>query len=229
MYNHNKKLVKEKFNSEASKYDKYRRLIIPHFDLFYGTLIELSNSAENHSKILDLGAGTGLLSKFLRERYPQGKFYLIDLSEDMLNIAKTRFEGQNNFEYILGDYVNYDFEESFDLIVSSLSIHHLTHQEKFQLYQKIYALLNEGGIFLNADLVIGNSPFNEKNYQTNWLDKIEENKMEESYKKAAIKRMDLDQPATLEENIGWLKNSCFKDVDVYYKYYNFVVIFGRKK
>jgi tRNA (cmo5U34)-methyltransferase len=35
--------------------------------------------------------------------------------------------------------------------------------------------------------------------------------------------------STLAEQLNWLKESGFKDVDCIYKYFNFVVLFGRKK
>ncbi|MDI6645290.1 MAG: class I SAM-dependent methyltransferase [Methanobacteriaceae archaeon] len=223
-----KGLLKKNSVKRVNEYDKYRELIIPNYEIFYGTLVEQSHINKTHPMILDLGAGTGLLSQYLQKKYPEGKFILIDLSEDMLSIAKKRFKGKQNFEYISNNYLTYNFEKSFDLIVSSLSIHHLTDQEKFQLYQKVYNLLNKDGIFLNADLIRGNTAFNEHNYQNNWMNKIENVDMEESYKKIAIERMELDQPATLEENLKWLEISGFNDIDIYYKYYNFVVLFGRK-
>ncbi len=48
----------------------------------------------------------------------------------MLNNARERFDGQSNFNYIHGDYLKADFDDSFDIVVSSLSIHHLEDNEK---------------------------------------------------------------------------------------------------
>jgi tRNA (cmo5U34)-methyltransferase len=223
-----KELIREKFNDAADIYDKYRKLIIPKFDEFYGILIELACLNVDNPKILDLGAGTGLLTKYLLDKYPQGQFQLIDLSEEMLDIAKKRFEGYDNFKYIHADYVAYEFDETFDIVVSSLSIHHLKHSEKQLLCQKVYDHLNPGGVFLNADQIIGPNPSCDQKYQDNWLEKIEESDLEEEYKQPALERMKFDNPATLEENLKWLQETGFKDVDVFYKYYNFVVLYGCK-
>lgn len=220
--------LKEKFDENAEHYDKIRKLIIPCFDDLYNITVELAYSKKEAPKILDLGAGTGLLTKYLFEKYPAGAFTLIDLSNEMLKIAKSRFKNQNNFKYIVTDYSHYNFDDNFDIIVSSLSIHHLEDEDKKKLYNKIYNHLNNGGIFLNADQVIGPTANIDESYQRNWLAKIEENNFTGPEKDTAIERMKFDKPATFEDNLKWLKNSGFKDVDIYYKYYNFCIFYGMK-
>ncbi len=219
--------LKEKFNENAEKYDKIRKLIIPCFDELYDITKNLANSKKDKPQILDLGAGTGLLTKYLFEKYPEAEFTLIDLSEEMLKLAKNRFQRYNNFKYITADYLEHDFN-SFDIIVSSLSIHHIEDKEKKKLYKKIYDALNPEGIFLNADQVIGSTPDIDKTYQMNWMEKIDENKFTGPEKDTAIERMKFDKPATLDDNLKWLRDCGFEDVDIYYKYYNFCIFYAKK-
>ena len=219
--------LKEKFNENAEKYDKIRKLIIPCFDELYDITKNLANSKKDKPQILDLGAGTGLLTKYLFEKYPEAEFTLIDLSEEMLKLAKNRFQRYNNFKYITADYLEHDFN-SFDIIVSSLSIHHIEDKEKKKLYKKIYNALNPEGIFLNADQVIGSTPDIDKTYQMNWMEKIDENKFTGPEKDTAIERMKFDKPATLDDNLKWLRDCGFEDVDIYYKYYNFCIFYAKK-
>ncbi len=228
MSHKNRDLLRKKFDNAATKYDKDRKAIIPNFDVYYGTLVQMADSRIINPRILDLGAGTGLLTQLLWEKHPEAQFQLVDMAEEMLNIAKTRFSGQKNFEYINEDYLKYDFDGLFDMIVSSLSIHHLNHNDIKSLYQKAYDHLKPDGIFLNADEVIGPGSYSEKMYQKNWMEVINKASLEKSDKKVILERMKFDNPATLEDNIKWLQEAGFKDVDVYYKYYNFVVLYGRK-
>jgi len=227
------KILKEKFDQNADKYDSQRRLIIPCLDDLYRIIADLAADLAPSNvpapKILDMGAGTGLLTKYLFKRYNGAEFTLIDLSDKMLDIAKQRFAGEPNFKYIVGDYVEYDFNDNFDIITSSLSIHHLKDEFKELLYDKIHKLLNDGGIFLNADQVQAPSAAGEREYQRNWLEKIEDGALEDGEKRLILERMKLDKPATLEYNLKWLKHSGFKDVDVFYKNYNFVVLYGKKE
>jgi tRNA (cmo5U34)-methyltransferase len=223
-----KETLKEKFNEVAEHYDHQRESLIPCFHDLYNITVDLAQSKKPKPKILDIGAGTGLLTKFLFEKYPEGEFTLIDMSEKMLKVAKSRFESFDNFEYIIADYTTHDFNDSFDLIVSSLSIHHLEDDDKEKLYKKIYNSLNPEGIFLNADQVIGSTHTLDKDYQMNWMKIINNSDLSESEKTAAAERMKFDKPATLEDNLKWLGNCGFEDVDVYYKYYNFVIFYAKK-
>ena len=223
-----KERLKEKFNAVAERYDHQRESLIPCFHDLYNITVDLANFKIHNPKIMDIGAGTGLLTKFLFEKYPEAEFTLIDMSEEMLKVAKNRFEGHLNFKYITADYTIHDFTNSFDLVVSSLSIHHLEDKDKEKLYKKIYTALNPEGIFLNADQVIGPTQNLDKDYQTNWMKLIDSSDLSEAEKTAAAERMKFDKPATLEDNLKWLRNCEFEDVDIYYKYYNFVILYAKK-
>jgi tRNA (cmo5U34)-methyltransferase len=56
--------------------------------------------------IVDLGAGTGLLTKVIYEMYPNANYTLIDISKDMLKIAKERFKGMTNFNFLEYNYAD---------------------------------------------------------------------------------------------------------------------------
>ncbi|WP_341280371.1 class I SAM-dependent methyltransferase [Paenibacillus sp. FSL H8-0537] len=102
-----------------------------------GDYIRRLHNGSVNSRILDLGAGTGLFAAFVRQKYPQAEFTLIDLSEEMMKVARLRFEGSEQVEYISADYTNYNFEHKYDIVISSLSIHHLTHEAKQGLFHKV--------------------------------------------------------------------------------------------
>ncbi|MEC2077427.1 class I SAM-dependent methyltransferase [Metabacillus fastidiosus] len=218
----------KKFNENAMDYDNQRRKLIPCFDDFYSipvSVIELKNDTPH---ILDIGAGTGLFSSFIKEKYPKAKITLIDISEKMLESAKNRFKDDPNIDYIIADYTDYKFEEKYDLVISSLSIHHLNDNEKQDLYHKIFFMLKEDGIFINADQVLGHTSFIENLYKEDWKNKIEESGLTAEEINAAFDRTKLDKMATLAKQLHWLNESGFKDVDCLYKYFNFVILFGKK-
>jgi len=221
-------ILKTKFDKGAKSYDRQRNYVIPNMDQIYTIMVDLASCDVPGPKILDLGAGTGLLSEKLLKKYSRGSFTLIDLSNEMLNIAKERFKGNSNFKYIQGDYLNTDFKDSFDIIMSSLSIHHLNDDSKKNIYFKIYQILNKGGIFLNADQVLAPSSENEYIYQRNWWEKMEKEHLKQNEKELIIDRMKLDKPSTLKNNLRWLEDCGFINVDVFYKYYNFCVFYSKK-
>ena len=219
--------VKSAFDKAAESYDKNRTKIIPLMEIFYNTAVELTNKFEN-PRILDLGAGTGLLTQLLYEKHPESEFTLFDLSEEMLNVAKERFSDLINFQYILGDYLATDFNGKYDIIISSLSIHHLTSKEKQTLYKKIYEHLNPKGVFINADKVLGNTDKTEEMYISRENEFLENQDITPEERNIVYERRKLDIPSTLEDNLKWFKDIGFINCDVFFKYYHYLVMYAEK-
>ncbi|HWQ47560.1 MAG TPA: methyltransferase domain-containing protein [Methanosarcina sp.] len=220
--------IQRKFDDISQRYDEQRKKFIPCFDDFYKVAVSVASVSKENPKILDIGAGTGLLSAFLIERYPDASFTLIDLSEKMLDIAKDRFRGNSNIKYIVADYSKYSFVEKYDMVVSALSIHHLEDEEKKEIYKKSHSLLKQNGIIINADQVHGETPFIEDLNKRIWRQYIENSGLPEEEILAGYERIKLDKESTLDQQIKWLKEAGFCDVSCIYKFYHFAVMFGRK-
>ncbi len=184
--------IQRKFDEVSKKYDEQRRKFIPCFDDFYRLSASVASADTKTPNILDVGAGTGLLSSFLMERYPEASFTLIDISEKMLEIAKERFGNNSNVKYIIADYSKYDFAEEYDLVVSALSVHHLEDEEKKELYKKTYSILKQNGIFINADQIYGETPFIENLNKTVWRQYIENSGLSKEELLAGYERIKLD-------------------------------------
>lgn len=213
------------FNAISEKYDLQRRKLIPCFDDFYGMSIKLTEEISPVKNILDVGAGTGLLNTLYAEKYPQAKIDLVDISSDMLNRASARFKGNKNVKFLLQDFTELELEESkYDLPVSALAIHHLTDEQKEKLYSKIYACLRPGGMFINADQVLGSTEFAEKIYTETWRNMVEgHTELTDEEKISAFERIKLDRMSGLAAQLQWLTKAGFRDAQNFYQYYNFVV------
>src|ERR1700744_6616561 len=142
--------VKEKFGSVSKKYDSQRKYLIPCFEDFYHSCLPLIKSVPNAKKILDVGAGTGLFSQFVYEKNPHLHFTLADISSPMLSVAKERFKGMDNLDYIELDLSKDRIPGKYDIIISGLAIHHLEDAAKLQLYINIHNALNEYSRFINV-------------------------------------------------------------------------------
>jgi tRNA (cmo5U34)-methyltransferase len=221
--------IKSKFGAIALEYDNQRRSLIPCFDDFYSCIVRSIAYGSKHGSILDVGAGTGLLTSFVYNQYPNSNYTVIDISEEMLQQAKRRFNNQQNFEFIIADYANYIFTNKYDVVVSALSIHHLEHDEKRKLYANIFGILNRGGVFINGDQFISRSKWLEEKIHERWKDLIKNSELTKDEINGAFERMKMDKPATVERNIEMLDNVGFTNVDLLYKYYPFGVICGMKK
>lgn len=221
--------IKELFDAGALKYDGNRRKVIYCFDDFYGTLLDLIPCApDDRFAFLDLGAGTGLVSALIREQFPNAEAHLLDISEKMLARARERFAGQAKVRFYVRDYAREDLPADFPLIVSAMSIHHLSDPEKEKLIQRIFKGLDPGGWFIHAELALGATPATEAFYQQFWRRHLATTDIDKDELEAIYRRMACDRPATLDHQLGWMRAAGFADVDCFFKYHNFSVYAGRK-
>jgi len=229
--------VRDTFNFAAKDYDKFRRNFIPCFDDFYGTVVKII-AYQNLPKlvVLDLGAGTGLLSDIVLSNFPDAEIDLIDISENMLDLAKKRFETAikkktNQINFLIKDFSSNELLElpkSYNIIMSALSIHHLTTDGKKAFFSKILSILPPGGIFINADLCRGTTPAIEDAYNKIWLNQIKKSGLSDEEIEAGIKRSNIDIKETVEDQLKWLRESRFANVNCWYSNLRFAVYSGQK-
>lgn len=220
--------VESQFNSIARLYDKQIPSLIPCFSDFYGVAVDNINLSTSSPEILDLGAGTGLFSEFILQKYPNAKITLVDLSQKMLDIAQKRFSSNKNITIIQQDFTNFKGEKLYDAVISSLAIHHLEDKAKAGLYNTIFSLLKPSGIFINAEQVAGESEYFSLLYDKEWRKKVEASDLSREEIDASYERIKLDKRTPVPTQIKWLRDAGFKEVDCLYKYYDFAVLYGRK-
>jgi tRNA (cmo5U34)-methyltransferase len=225
--------VEVSFDQAARDYDRARRQLVPCFDDFYGAVLEfLTFGRDEPVRFLDLGAGTGLLSALIGEAFPNARITLVDFSGEMLEKARQRFApggaASDRFELRVGDFAREHLSDEYDAIVSALAIHHLENESKKALFRGIHGVLSEGGVFVNADQVLGATPEIEERYQEWWLREAREKGVSETDLAASRERIEADKNATLESQLAWLEEAGFEAVDCPYKNRRFAVYGGRK-
>ena len=84
--------IQQAFNATAADYNDLRTTLIPCFDDFYQTAVEvIPGDHTTPLHILDLGAGTGLYSGMVQAVFPNAEFTLLELAVEMLEKAQSRF------------------------------------------------------------------------------------------------------------------------------------------
>lgn len=184
--------IQNQFNAVSAQYDGQRRALIPCFDLFYQTAADLAAGVPNVRRVLDLGAGTGLMSAFIHAGCPDAEYTLVDISMQMLAQARQRFQGLPNFRYMAQDLARLDEaaglpEGDFDLIVSGLAIHHLENGQKQSLFHQVARLLAPNGRFINADQVLGENAAAERIYTEAWRQHVMHSSADRSREKCRIR------------------------------------------
>ncbi|MEM7030515.1 MAG: class I SAM-dependent methyltransferase [Chloroflexota bacterium] len=222
--------MKTLFGKTAQSYDQSRRQLIPHFDDLYVTVLDIFPQSDGVKiKVLDLGAGTGLLSGFIAEAFPNTVLHLVDISPEMLDQAQARFANQpDRVSFQVLDFVNDPLSGSYDVVVSALALHHAPQDKLKAIFAKIYQVLVPGGMFIHFDQTLGTTPENEARYHQTWLKLIRQAQCSEDVITMAEDRMKADKTATLKDQLTWLEEVGFQGVDCWYKHYRNAVYSGYK-
>jgi tRNA (cmo5U34)-methyltransferase len=93
-------------------------------------------------RILDLGAGTGMLSARLRAAYPAADLTLLDIAGQMLQRARDQL-GDRGVSYLEADLLGPLPSGPRDCIASALAIHHLDDADKRALFARVRAGFRE--------------------------------------------------------------------------------------
>lgn len=105
-------------------------------------------------RVLDLGAGTGLLTLALADRV--ARVWALDISPAMCSYLETKAAsaGAENVETVVGSAVSLPLvDESVDLVVSNYCLHHLGLDDKLRALAEIHRVLVPGGHFVLGDMM----------------------------------------------------------------------------
>lgn len=94
--------------------------------------------------VLEIGIGTGRIA--VKTAPYCAKLYGIDVSPKTIERAKENLAFTNNVEYILSDYLEYNFIAKFDVVYSSLTLLHIQYKQDF--FNKVFNELNQNGKFV---------------------------------------------------------------------------------
>lgn len=219
--------VRELFDQCATEYDQDRRKLVPFFDDFYGTVLSMIPFERSAPlRVLDLGTGTGLLTAMVAGALPAARFHLTDISPAMLAQAQQRFTGTGRITFALQDHLQLALDSAYDLVISALSIHHLEHEAKRQLFHRVFQAIRPGGMFINADQAAGATAQEEEEYERRWIEDVTRNGVSSLSLEKAQERMREDNNATLAAQMQWLCDAGFQHVSCGYERARFVVYGG---
>lgn len=223
--------VKTHFENEAKEFDQIILKLIPYYpEMIDGLVSAIPHQRSRELNIIDLGCGTGTISKKIKELFPNANITCLDLAENMIEMAKIKLSEYSDIRYQTGDFRTYKFDDNYDVMVSSLALHHLvTDEGKKEFYGKIYSNLKTSGIFLNADVILGSSDHLQNMYMEKWKGFMKKHVSEDDIENKWLPQYrEEDKPVKLMNHIAWLAEIGFVEVDVIWKYYNFSVYCGRR-
>lgn len=229
---------KDKWEFDENVTDCFENMLersIPQYEVMRKAVSDLSYdvittgvSRLNYFKLLDIGCSDGLMLQTLYDRFDgNGTYVGIDVSEPMLKKAKLRF-----LDLILErkiEILNCDLRTSFpdgifNIITSILTIQFIPIDYRQEIIQRVYdSLIDKTGCFIMVEKVLGNSSTINKLMVKNYYDMKSDN--DYSQDQIERKRLSLEGvlvPVTNDWNIQLLKSAGFRQVDVFWRWMNFV-------
>jgi tRNA (cmo5U34)-methyltransferase len=218
----------------AASFAERRRILIPLLELQEDVIRRLLARHEHPvARFLDVGCGSGAMSELLLSSQPRSEGVLVDFSAPMLERTAAQLAAYaGRWRVVRGDLNDPAWREQlptgrYDAIISGLAIHHLAPERKRTLFAELLALLEPGGMFVNMDYVAIDGPlrglFDEEMHAA---------AERESGGTHPEHDLDLedddDRPDTVEDQLRWLRDAGFEQVEVHFKWAEAAVYGGAR-
>lgn len=204
---------KSAFNS--TEYDSKIKQTLPYYDEFYEQVIELVKIFNfNTVRWLDIGCGTGKMGQVAFEKLELEKFIFCDSSNEMIRIAKERFE-RHNAEFIVCEIQKLEYANEFNVITAIQVNHYLHINERKIILKKCYEALKNNGLFISFENFAPYTDLGKSVYLEKWKRyQLKQGKSLEECENH-VKRYGKDYfPISLSENIELMRNCGFKAVEI---------------
>jgi len=148
------------FDQKAQEWDKNKM----HLERTMAVAGQLQKmvTLKSNMKALEFGAGTGLLSFYMKDRFSE--ITLMDSSREMLKMAEHKMEpaDRSKFKTLFFDLEREVYSgDPFDIIYNQMVLHHVRNTDA--IIRKFYQLLNPEGILAIADLYQEGGSFHDGN------------------------------------------------------------------
>ncbi len=227
--------VKQRFNQEvASLYSQRTPVWFPDFDFIFQLVTQvLEPFLQGNDAILDLGAGTGNLSRSILEVYDDILITLVDFSDNMLNeVPNVLSRFQWKYKTIKGDIFSIDFAENkYRSVVSSFALHHGRSEEEYgRVYHKIHKWLQAPGIFICCDVIDGDNQYLSRFNENAWGTYLKTQGFSDDAVNSILANYQIeDSPLSMRQHLRLLSEAGFQCCDFLWKKYNFGVYLGIKE
>jgi tRNA (cmo5U34)-methyltransferase len=146
----------EFFAKRADTYDRHMKEPGISSGQFYSHVSDGILNTQDKVRIMDIGCGTGLELEGIFERAPNAVLTGIDISGEMLNKLKVKYERHlSQITLVQKSYLTLPFgKEKYDYVVSVMTLHHLLPDKKQRLYRRIKKALKPNGKYIEGDYVV---------------------------------------------------------------------------
>jgi len=220
--------LRASFDKKAQEYDQWIYTVCPFYGDVLTALVDYCPPSTQY--VLDLGCGSGNVTHALMGRFPKMRATLVDISPKMLSLAKTKLKEQSEqIEYIEKDISLFTSSYTYDLVVSSLAMHHLEEKQKEYFCEKVLKHLVPGGYFFVIEQVTGGTRHFHEIAHAYWLADMKRNDLtQDEIADVLARKEDHDKCEPLIRQLERLKKVGFVGIDVLFKR-DSIVLFAAQK
>lgn len=222
--------IKFHFSKTVDDYDTVADKVVMKNEELHQQLIDaIPFSKQDSFKILDLGCGTGHGINLICNIFSHAQITGIDFSPKMIEKCQENITSvQNRIQFIEADFNVIDFPEKYDVIISAIAIHNSTHEQKKQLFKKIYENLNQNGIFINADFIEAETPELNEQYRQIYKAYLETHLTGEELQVWLKHAFVDDKPMKLSEQFAVLNQAGFSHQTLLWQFNNEAIYITKK-
>jgi len=227
--------IKARFEAEpAAVYGTNMASWIPDFTYAHQLLLEsIALHLPQNGRGLELGAGSGRVSKMLLETFPDLDLTLVDISANMLGEARKQTTPyadrcQTTVHDIFDSRLDFP-AHSFDCVMSVFAICHAQGIDVYeQLYRRIYRWLKPQGYFVCYDHVLGDTFALTALNALGWHRLLSTSQTAEQAREGIVGTYQEDSPLSVRQHLDVLSAVGFGAADVLYKRDIFAIYTGVK-
>ncbi len=223
------------FDQETAKvFDDMVNRSVPFYEEMQRMTTEIAaDFATPGSMLYDLGCSTGTTLLALHEKvHPDVQFVGIDESQEMLDKARTKFNaisGMRPVDLQQADFHQGLFVQDASVVSMILTLQFIRPLYRHKIVQAIYeGLQPQGTLILIEKVTAEDTLFNRLfiKYYYDYKRRMGYSDLEIAQKREALENVLI--PYRIEENMALLKEAGFKNMEVFFRWYNFAGVVAVK-
>lgn len=232
-------------DSDTEIYQQLSQVAVPNrMDQIATLLTLLPFTSADDFRIVELSMGEGYLAYALLRAFYNANLLGLEFDNMMAETARARLERFSKrlqiekFDMRLSDW--HPYLNNAEVVISSLSIHHLDALGKQTLFKTVYDKMAPYGVFLIADLVQPKRAEVRELFRATWDESVHQasrkqvgnERLYEAFTNAKWNSYEhpdaVDMPSPLFEQLNWLNDAGFRQVDCFWMHAGHAIYGGYK-
>lgn len=212
--------MSEESHPSPEEYDARIRKTIPQYDMLLDDALDVAVHAGIEVRYwVDVGAGTGNMAIKALSRFPRAKFTLLDISSEMLALAKRKMGSDSSYVHGSSDRMKIP-DMSADVVTCIQSNHYYDEEGHAKVLSECFRILRPGGMLIVSENVASRFEAGYKVARARLKDFLIDGGRTEDEAEQFLDRYGVEyHPHTVDEHLRLLESAGFEDAEVFFYSY----------